>query len=81
MNKTIIVRRNYLQYIKKYRRYEKRHSNTPAHCSPCFTVKEGDVVTLAQCRPLSKTVRFTVVAHEPTAQKGITNVRKQFRMF
>lgn len=31
-------------------RYEKRHSNIPAHISPCFRVKEGDHVTIGQCR-------------------------------
>ena len=30
--------------------YEKRHRNIPAHCSPCFDVKEGDIVTIGQCR-------------------------------
>ena len=39
-----------------WRRYEKRHSNTPAHISPCFRAKEGDNVIIGQCRPLSKTV-------------------------
>ncbi|XWS32471.1 hypothetical protein CRYUN_Cryun23aG0161500 [Craigia yunnanensis] len=61
MMRTIIVRRNYLHYIKKYQRYEKRHSNIPAHISPCFRVKEGDHVIIGQCRPLSKTVRFNVL--------------------
>ncbi|KAE8657915.1 40S ribosomal protein S11 [Hibiscus syriacus] len=42
-------------------RYEKRHSNIPAHISPCFRVKEGDHVIIGQCRPLSKTVRFNVL--------------------
>ena len=60
MKRTIIVRRDYLHYIKKYRRFEKRHTNVPVHVSPCFKVKEGDVVTMGQCRPLSKTVRFNV---------------------
>ncbi|KAK7821274.1 40s ribosomal protein s11-1 [Quercus suber] len=32
-----------------------------AHISPCFRVKEGDHVTIGQCRPLSKTVRFNVL--------------------
>ena len=77
MNRTIIVRRNYLHYVKKYQRqvltlsinwvalfffltaciylvvsfrYEKRHSNIPAHISPCFRVKEGDHVIIGQCR-------------------------------
>ncbi|KAJ1436297.1 Ribosomal protein S17/S11 [Sesbania bispinosa] len=30
--------------------YEKRHSNIPAHISPCFRVKEGDHVIIGQCR-------------------------------
>jgi len=77
MKRTIIVRRNYLHYIKKYNRYEKRHKNVPAHCSPCFKVKEGDTVTVGQCRPLSKTVRFNVIRVEP--QKG--SAGKQFRSF
>eukprot|EP00468_Gymnochlora_sp_CCMP2014_P002587 CAMPEP_0167764084 /NCGR_PEP_ID=MMETSP0110_2-20121227/13799_1 /TAXON_ID=629695 /ORGANISM="Gymnochlora sp., Strain CCMP2014" /LENGTH=159 /DNA_ID=CAMNT_0007651375 /DNA_START=29 /DNA_END=508 /DNA_ORIENTATION=+ len=61
MNRTIIVRRDYLHYIKKYNRFEKRHSNTPAHVSPCFRINEGDYVTIGECRPLSKTVRFNVI--------------------
>jgi small subunit ribosomal protein S11e len=47
--------------VKKYNRYEKRHKNLAAHVSPCFRVKEGDLVTVGQCRPLSKTVRFNVL--------------------
>ena len=62
MRRTIVVRRDYLHYIKKYNRFEKRHKNLAAHCSPAFPrVKEGDVVTVGQCRPLSKTVRFNVI--------------------
>ncbi|MCL7046025.1 hypothetical protein MKW94_005974, partial [Papaver nudicaule] len=61
MMRTTIVRRNYLHYVKKYQRYEKRHSNIPTHISPCFCVKEGDHVIVGQCRPLSKTVRFNVL--------------------
>ena len=79
MRRTIIVRRDYLQFVKKYRRFEKRHRNIAAHISPCFTVKEGDVVTIGQCRPLSKTVRFNVLSVE--AGTSIKSVRKQFRMF
>jgi small subunit ribosomal protein S11e len=79
MKRTIIVRRDYLHYITKYRRFEKRHTNIPAHCSPAFPgVKEGDIVTLGQCRPLSKTIRFNVLAHEP--QRVIAG-KKTFRIF
>ncbi|KAF6766053.1 ribosomal protein S17-domain-containing protein [Ephemerocybe angulata] len=61
MNRTLIIRRDYLHYIPKYNRYEKRHKNLAAHVSPAFRVDVGDVVTVGQCRPLSKTVRFNVL--------------------
>lgn len=57
MHRTIIVRRDYLHYVPKYDRYEKRHKNLAAHVSPAFRVEEGDMVVVGQCRPLSKTVR------------------------
>ncbi|MEW5312862.1 MAG: hypothetical protein WDW38_004462 [Sanguina aurantia] len=50
MNRTITVRRDYLHYIKKYARYEKRHTNISAHLSPAFRTKEGDTVVIGQCR-------------------------------
>merc|ERR1712093_326453 len=61
MHGTVVVRRDYFHYIKKYQWYEKRHSNISAHVSPCFRCKEGDTVIIGQCRPLSKTVRFSVL--------------------
>jgi len=78
MKRTVIVRRDYLHYIKKYRRFEKRHKNIAVHCSPAFPVQEGDIVTVGQCRPLSKTVRFNVVAHEP---QRVVSGKKSFRVF
>ena len=51
------------------------------HASPCFeNVKPGDVVTVGQCRPIAKTVRFNVLAHEPATNAAL-NVKKAFRMF
>ena len=89
MARTIVIRRDYLRFVRKYRRYaeicvrsnvesrplsgcrrctatmvcncgalvcswvcsfEKRHKTLSAHCSPAFRVKEGDVVTVGQCR-------------------------------
>ena len=58
MKNTVIIRKDYLHYIKKYNRFEKRHKNTPVHVSPAFRVKAGDEILAGQCRPLSKTVRF-----------------------
>ena len=79
MQRTIIVRRDYLHYIKKYKRYEKRHRNIAVHCSPCFRVKEGDIATIGECRPLSKTVSFNLLKIKPNKIQG--SVRKQFVLF
>lgn len=81
MNRTIIIRRDYLHWVSKYSRFEKRHKNLAAHCSPAFPqVKEGDIVTVGQCRPLSKTVRFNVLQHEPSINQALS-IKKQFRVF
>ena len=61
MPKTVIVRRDYLHYIPKYERYERRHSRIPAHNPPCINAKVGDKVRIAECRPLSKTKHFVVI--------------------
>lgn len=57
MHRTLVIRREYLHFVPKYSRYERRHKNLSAHVSPAFRVEEGDQVTVGQCRPLSKTVR------------------------
>ncbi|MEM5882914.1 MAG: 30S ribosomal protein S17 [Candidatus Aenigmatarchaeota archaeon] len=60
-SKTVIVERNYLLYIPKYERYERRRSRIPAYNPECINAKEGDIVRIAECRPLSKTKSFVVV--------------------
>ena len=60
MDKTVIVKRDYLHYVPKYKRYERRHSRIPCHNPPCINVKEGNRVRIAECRPVSKTVSFVV---------------------
>uniref|UniRef100_A0A3Q2Z2H0 Small ribosomal subunit protein uS17 n=1 Tax=Hippocampus comes TaxID=109280 RepID=A0A3Q2Z2H0_HIPCM len=67
----------YLAFLFKYNRFEKRHKNLSAHLSPCFRdVSIGDIVTVGECRPLSKTVRFNVL--KVTTAAGH---KKQFRKF
>jgi small subunit ribosomal protein S17 len=61
MDKTAIVKRDYLHYVPKFMRYERRHSRIPSHNPPCIDAKEGDRVVIAECRPISKTVSFVVV--------------------
>jgi small subunit ribosomal protein S17 len=61
MDKTVVVERDYLSYISKFMRYERRRSRIPSHNPPCIDAKEGDHVTIAETRPISKTVSFVVV--------------------
>uniref|UniRef100_A0A8D3DZZ8 Small ribosomal subunit protein uS17 n=1 Tax=Scophthalmus maximus TaxID=52904 RepID=A0A8D3DZZ8_SCOMX len=77
MQRTIVIRRDYLHYIRKYNRFEKRHKNISVHLSPCFRdVSVGDIVTVGECRPLSKTVRFNVLKVTKAA-----GAKKQFQKF
>ncbi|XP_072014537.1 small ribosomal subunit protein uS17-like [Amphiura filiformis] len=78
MQRTIVIRRDYLHYIKKYNRFEKRHKNMSVHLSPCFRdVQLGDIVTVGGCRPLSKTVKFNVLK----VTKAPGSEKKQFQKF
>ncbi len=61
MKGTITIRRDYMSYIKKYRRYARSHSMTAAHAPPCIPVEIGDPVRIAECRPISKTVSFVLI--------------------
>lgn len=61
MDKTVIVERDYLHYVPKFMRYERRYSYIPSHNPPCIDAKEGDRVRIAECRPISKTVSFVVI--------------------
>merc|ERR1712038_1819955 len=57
MQRSCTVRRDYLHYIKKYQRFEKRHKMVSAHVSPCWRdIAIGDLVTIGECRPLAKTM-------------------------
>lgn len=58
---TAIVEWGYHKYIRKYERYERRKTRVTAYNPSCIRAKEGDTVTIAECRPLSKTKHFVVV--------------------
>ena len=61
MDLTVVIQRDYAFFIPKFRRYERRRSRLHAHNPPCINAKEGDVVSVMECRPLSKTVSFVVI--------------------
>ncbi len=59
--KTAVIKREFLHYLPKFERYERRHSKISAYNPECISAKEDDVVTIAECRPLSKTKHFVVI--------------------
>jgi small subunit ribosomal protein S17 len=59
--KTAVIERQYLTFLHKYERYERRHSRINAYNPTCISAKEGDWVKIAECRPLSKTKSHVVV--------------------
>ena len=58
---TVVVKHEYLYYVKKFKRYEKRSKKIHAHLPGCIEVKEGDTVVIGETRPISKTVKFVVL--------------------
>ncbi len=59
---TVVVEWGYTHLVPKYERYERRRSRVVAHNPECMKAREGDEVIIAECRPLSKTKHFVVVA-------------------
>lgn len=57
----VVVQMEYLHRIAKYNRSERRRSRLSAHLPPCLEVRDGDTVTIGECRPLSKSISFVVV--------------------
>jgi small subunit ribosomal protein S17 len=61
MQKSVVIQRSYTKFDKKYDRYARMRSRITVHSTPCLPVKVGDIVRIAECRPLSKTKSFVVV--------------------
>jgi small subunit ribosomal protein S17 len=68
MDKSAVIMRERLVYVPKYERYLKRTSRLSVHSPPCIGAKAGDWVTVMECRPLSKTISFTIVTKKVDAK-------------
>ena len=62
MDGSVVVEREYLHFLPKYERYEKRRSRYSAHAPACLDATVGRRVSIMGCRPLSKTVSHVVIA-------------------
>ncbi|MBY9003628.1 MAG: 30S ribosomal protein S17 [Candidatus Lokiarchaeota archaeon] len=60
---TVIIRQDYVQFIKKYQRYERRNSRLSCHLPLCLRneINLGDLVKVGESRKLSKTKSFIVL--------------------
>lgn len=60
---TVIIRRDYVKFIKKYQRYERRNSRLSCHLPLCLRneINVGDLVRVGESRKLSKTKSFIVL--------------------
>jgi len=56
-----VIERGYFKRSSKYMRLERRRSQLHAHLPPCINVGEGDMVRIAECRPLAKSISFVVI--------------------
>jgi small subunit ribosomal protein S17 len=61
MSKTVTVGWDRRVYVPKYERYEKRRSKVKAHNPNCIDAKKGDLVRIAETKPLAKTKHFIVI--------------------
>ncbi len=61
MHNTAVVEREYLVWIRKFKRYERKRSRIHAHNPPCINAKEGDTVLIGETRPLAKSVSFVIL--------------------
>jgi len=61
MQGNVVVEMEYIHWIPKFKRYQRRRGKISAHNPPCISAKSGDRVLIGETRPLSKTVSFVVL--------------------
>ena len=59
-HKTAVVEWEWKRFSPKYERFEKKRTRISVHNPECITAKKGDKVSIMECRPLSKTKKFTI---------------------
>ncbi len=67
MQRTAVIEREYLRYLQKYERFEKRTRRMNVHAPPCLGLAVGDRVAFMECRPLGKTVHFVAIHNQGVA--------------
>ncbi len=60
---SVIIKRDYVNFVKKYQRYERRNTRLACHLPECLLheVEIGDLVKVGESRKISKTKAFIVL--------------------
>jgi small subunit ribosomal protein S17 len=60
---SVIIKRDYVKFVKKYQRYERRNTRLACHLPECLLheVDIGDLVKVGESRKISKTKAFIVL--------------------
>lgn len=61
-NKTAVVEREIVHFVKKYERYKKVKSRIAVHVPDDIKVEVGDIVKIGETRKISKTKSFIIVS-------------------
>jgi len=64
MKNTVVVKWEFIKKRGKYERFVRKTAKVAAHNPECVGAKEGDKVMLGECRRLSKTKQFVVLARK-----------------
>lgn len=59
--RTAVVEFERRAFLPKYERYERRRTKLKVHNPVCLDAKEGDIVQVQECRPISKYKSFVIV--------------------
>lgn len=60
---TVVIRQDYVHFVPKYERYERRNTRIACHLPECLEekIKTGDTVIIGESRKISKTKAFIVL--------------------
>ncbi len=72
LRNSVIIRRDYVQFIKKFQRYERRNTRISVHLPEClwYEIEVGDLVRVGESRKISKTKSFIVL--DKIEAKGVS---------
>ena len=70
--KRVVIKFGRVAYINKYEGYEKRNTKLHARLTDCLVneINLGDLIQIAECRPLSKIIHFVVTKRIKTREEN-----------